>query len=82
MLEKAGEIKDLRLQVPFELIPAQVTPSGKKERPAIYICDFQYMTCKGKLIVEDVKGASPDIWVIKRKLMLSIHGIEVQEIRA
>lgn len=58
LLEKAGKIKDLRLQVPFELIPALYTYTGdvykrgaKKgklkpskciERPVKYIADFVY----------------------------------------
>ena len=82
MLERGKEIRDLRLQVPFELIPAQVSPSGKKERATVYIADFTYLDKKGKLIVEDVKGAVTPEFRLKRKLMLHVHGIEVQEVRS
>ena len=83
MLEKAKEIRDLRLQVPFELIPAQVSPSGKKERPTVYLADFTYIDARtGKTIVEDVKGAVTPEFRLKRKLMLHVHGIEVQEVRS
>lgn len=82
MLEKAGEIRDLRLQVPFELIPAQVTPSGKKERPTVYLADFVYLDRDNKTVVEDVKGAVTPEFRLKRKLMLHVHGIEVKEVRS
>lgn len=82
MLQKAREIADLRLQVRFELIPAQVAPSGKKERATVYIADFAYTTSAGARIVEDVKGAVTPEFRLKRKLMLHVHGIEVQEIRS
>jgi hypothetical protein len=81
MLERAGEIRDLRCQVPFELIPAQVTPSGKKVRPTVYLADFTYTTKDGRFVCEDVKGAATDVWKLKKKLMLHVHGIEVQEVR-
>jgi hypothetical protein len=83
LLERAKEIRELRLQVPFELIPAQVTPSGKKERPTVYLADFTYIDAHtGKTIVEDVKGAVTPEFRIKRKLLLWIHGVEIKEIRS
>lgn len=82
MLQRAGEIRDLRMQVPFELIPAQVSPSGKKERPTVYLADFVYLTKEGGRVVEDVKGAVTPEFRLKRKLMLHVHKIEVQEVRS
>lgn len=82
MLERAGEIKDLQLQVPFELIPAQVTPDGKKIRPTFYLSDFCYMDADGSFVCEDVKGAATDVWKLKQKLMLQMHGIWVKEVRS
>jgi hypothetical protein len=83
LLVKAKEIRDLRLQVPFELIPAQVSPSGKKERPTVYLADFCYIDAKsGCQVVEDVKGAVTPEFRLKRKLMLHVHGIEVKEVRS
>lgn len=53
------------------------------ELPANYIADFVYIR-DGKRIVEDVKGykkgAAYELFVMKRKLMLLMHGIKVQEI--
>lgn len=82
MLQRAKEIRDLRMQVAFELIPAQVAPGGKKERATVYLADFVYVTKEGTTVVEDVKGAVTPEFRLKRKLMLQVHGIEVQEVRS
>jgi hypothetical protein len=82
MMERAKNITDLRLQHEFEIIPAQESPSGKRIRATVYRADFTYRDKAGKLVVEDVKGAVTPEFRIKRKLMLHVHGIEVQEIRS
>jgi hypothetical protein len=82
MLQKAKEIRDLQLQVPFELIPALKKPKGGKERPTHYLADFVYVDKAGTTIVEDVKGAVTPEFRLKRKLMLWVHGIEIQEVRS
>jgi len=82
LLERAGEIRELRMQVPFVLIPAQVAPDGKKVRPTVYVADLVYRDKDGELVVEDPKGMSTPEWRIKRKLMLQVHGIWVREIRS
>lgn len=79
---RAGEISDLKRQVPFELVPAQVSPDGTKLRPITYVADFTYRDKAGRLVVEDPKGASTAEWVIKKKLMLHVQGIWVREIRS
>lgn len=76
ILVRAGEITDLRRQVPFVLIPQQKRPSGGVERECTYVADFTY-TRGGKAVVEDVKGAVTPEFRIKRKLMLDRHGIEI-----
>lgn len=80
-LERAGLITDLQLQRRFTLIGAQKDENGKIiERPLTYVADFAYKDKTGKTIVEDAKGAITDVYKIKRKLMLSIYGIRVQEV--
>lgn len=83
MLERAGAIQDLQLQVPFILIPAQYREvNGKNkcvERACKYIADFVY-TENGKQIVEDTKGFRTDVYKIKRKLMLYKYGIRIREV--
>ena len=86
LLERAGKIADLRRQVRYELIPAQRINGKCVERAVCYYADFVYRDERGHLIVEDVKGyrdpqnAGYAKFVIKRKLMLWVHGIRVNEI--
>ena len=94
--EWAGEIRDLRRQVKFVLIPAQREESttGKRggvklgkiiERECAYIADFVYRDVEtDKTEVVDVKGCKVgkayDVFTIKRKLMLERYGIRVKEV--
>lgn len=82
LLQRAGEIRGLAMQVPFELIPAQKRPSGGNERPTVYLADFVYVDHRGVRVVEDVKGVVTPEFRLKRKLMLHVHGIEVKEVRS
>ena len=79
--QKAGEITDLQTQVPFELIPAQRDTVTKKvlERAVHYVADFVYYE-GGEKVVEDTKGYRTPDYILKRKLMLWIHGIRIREI--
>lgn len=95
LLQKAGKIVELKRQVKYELIPAQyetyerISKTGKRlkdgkrlvERKVEYIADFVYHDVDtGELIVEDTKGVKTKDYIIKRKLMLLIHGIRVREV--
>lgn len=80
LLERAGQIENLQLQVPFVLLPLQRGENGKMlEREVKYLADFVY-TEKGKTVVEDAKGMKTHDYVVKRKLMLWIHGIRIREV--
>lgn len=80
LMQRAGIISDLREQVAYEIIPTQRDTSGKIiERACSYIADFVYIDKEGNLIVEDTKGMRTDVYRIKRKLMLHIHGIKILE---
>lgn len=90
LLEQAGEIRNLRRQVKFVLIPTQREPSqigsrggvkkGKLlERECSYIADFVYSQ-NGKMVVEDTKGIRTKDYIIKRKLMLRVYGIRIREV--
>ena len=81
MMERAGEISELKCQVPFVLIPSQKDEKGKTiEKPVKYIADFVYKDKNGVLVVEDTKGVRTADYIIKRKLMLFIHKIKIKEI--
>ena len=95
MLEKAGFITDLKTQVKFVLIPSQYesyerySKTGKRlkdgkvciEKECSYYADFVYTDVEtGKTIVEDAKGVRTTEYIIKRKLMLAVHGIRIKEV--
>lgn len=79
LLERAGIIQDLQMQVKYELIPAQRINGKVVERACHYVADFVYQKDK-QSVVEDTKGFKTKDYIIKRKLMLFIHGIKVNEI--
>lgn len=80
LLQKAGIISNLREQVRYELIPAQYDKQGKLiERACSYVADFVYTEKNGETIVEDTKGMRTDVYRIKRKLMLHVHGVKIIE---
>ena len=80
LVERGGVISGLKRQVKFELIPSQKNEFGKViERPVSYVADFVYYK-NGRKIVEDVKGYKTPEYIIKRKLMLYMHGIRIYEI--
>lgn len=66
LLEKAGEIKNLKLQVPF-LLQESFRKNNKTYRKIEYIADFVYEEDE-KTIVEDTKGMKTDVFKIKQKL--------------
>jgi hypothetical protein len=81
-MEAAGEIERLQTQQVFNLIPRTQKPSGGHERPCTYIADFTYIK-DGRMVVEDTKSEATRkdrAYIIKRKLMLSVHGIEIKEV--
>ena len=80
LLQRAGEISDLRCQVKYTLVPSQKKPSGGTERPVTYTADFVYKDKDGKEVVEDAKGVRTQQYIIRRKLMLERYRIEVKEI--
>lgn len=86
LMQKAGKISDLQYQVRYDLIPAQTRDDGTKERGIYYVADFVYKDMDGNTVVEDSKGyrnptsATYGKFVIKRKLMLYIHGITLREV--
>ncbi len=77
LLERGKAIGDLRLQVPFVLIPSQ-NGGLRNELPVRYIADFVYIE-NGKQVIEDTKGFKTPDYVIKRKLMKQA-GYEITEI--
>ena len=79
LMERTRLISDLRLQVPYVLIPPQRTKKGRYIREVRYVADFVY-TQNGETVVEDAKGFRTKEYAIKWKLMLERFGIEIKEV--
>ena len=80
MLEKNGEITDLRRQVPFVLLDDYVI-SGKKKRGIKYVADFVYFE-DGIEHIEDVKGCLTPVYELKKKMFEARYGKTIEEINA
>ena len=89
-LERCGSIEQLELQKKFVLIPAQYeNPLAEKkkdrgkclEQACTYKADFYYYDkLTNKYCCEDTKGFKTKDYIIKRKLMLYVHGIRIIEV--
>lgn len=73
LLERAGEIAQLEMQIRFPLkIDGFLV--------ATYVLDFRYYdNVKNEIIHEECKGFKTDVYQIKKKLMRAIYGIELME---
>lgn len=79
LMEQAGEIHDLKMQVPFTLIET-FKLQDKTYRKTIYKADFTFIDKEGKYHVIDVKGIRTDVYKLKKKLMAWKYGIEIEEV--
>jgi hypothetical protein len=83
MLERAGQISDLKRQVPFVLAPAVRLAGEVRLKPALrYFADATYMQ-GGQLVVEDTKSEPTrrkDSYRIKKHLMATVHSIQIKEV--
>jgi len=79
LMEKAGEIHDLKTQYEFVLIETFVV-GEKRYRKMSYIADFIYKDKEDKLHVVDAKGFRTEVYKLKKKLMAWKYGIEVEEV--
>lgn len=81
LMQEAGQIRNLREQVSYLLIPKQ-----EGERACSYVADFVYeepplnaALGSPRTVVEDCKGMKTDVYRLKRKLMLFVHQIRIRE---
>jgi len=76
-LQRAGIIRDLKLQVPFPLHGKDgpiLTPTGRQMR---YKADFQYFDVRlNCMVTEDAKGWATDVSKMKLAIMAA-QGVEV-----
>lgn len=71
LMEKAGEISNLSRQVRFRI-----------EVNGLHVCDYvaDFVYQRGaETVVEDVKGVRTRDYLLKKKLMLAVHGVAIEE---
>lgn len=81
LLVKSGEITDLRLQAPFELVPS-VELDGRKKPAIRYFADFVYIQ-GGKQVIEDTKSPhlrKDPVYRIKKHCLKHFHGLNIIEV--
>ena len=75
-LASRGMITELEQQVSFTLVPAK-----GKTRAIRYVADFTYRDLDGVKHVVDAKGyAKNRVYLMKKKMMLLLLGIEIEEV--
>ena len=82
LLQRAGQISELELQVSIPivldgrpvLVKSKGYPAGRVLR---YVADFGYRE-RGELVIEDAKGHPTDVYKLKRALLLHM-GIKIRE---
>lgn len=91
-MQEEGLISDLRLQVPYELIPAIyedeiVTLKTKTkvvkrcvQKEVKYVADFVYKDHYGYEVVVDAKGLRTKEYLLKKKMMRAYLGITIKEV--
>lgn len=78
LLVQAGEISELRRQVPLVLAPGVRLAGSARARPAVrLVVDFCYIE-KGSLVWEDAKGFETPISLLKRHLAKALLNIDVR----
>lgn len=91
-MQEEGLISDLRMQVPYEIIPAvyeeekvQLKTKVKTvtkcvQKAAYYLADFVYKDKEGNVVVEDAKGMRTEKYLLKKKMMRAFLGITIKEV--
>lgn len=77
LMQRAGEISDLKVQPRFPLVVNGI-------QVAAYVADFRYLDKRRAIVVEDVKSpvSRTPVYMLKKKLMAACHGLEVREVMA
>lgn len=71
ILARAGEIENLETQPRFVILEAFKDFENKLHRSIEYVADFKYFDKRlGKEVVEDVKGFSSQLYLLKKKMFL------------
>lgn len=66
LLKKAGEIKDYRIQILYDLVV-----NGKKVTG--HRVDFEVENNDGSIEIQEFKGFATALWALKRKLFIALY---------
>lgn len=80
LLEKAGEIRCLRVQPAFPLYVQTNVVADDPIKIGTYRGDFAYETSHGAVVVEDVKGVRTPLYQWKKRHVESQYGITITEV--
>ena len=86
LLERSGNVRNIREQVSFDLLPAK--PEIGYKQPLRYVADFVFeedtsgdgWEAHWTRVVADAKGFKTPAYKLKKRLMLQLLGIEIREI--
>ena len=74
LLERAGSISKVECQPVYKIVVNDLLICR-------YIGDFLYHEKEtGKHVLEDVKGVKTPVYRLKKKLMMAVYGIDIQEV--
>lgn len=94
LMQRAGKIRNLKLQPEFTLQEAFTTPEGEKVNALRYRADFSYEKWGNEPapeqgprtyretwtpVIEDVKGVRTKVYLMKRKMMQE-RGLTITEV--
>lgn len=83
LLERAGTIRNLKLQPRYPLVFKGA--GNALVNVGAYVADFWYLEVDGAVerpIIEDVKGVRTPVYRLKKKLVEGIYGVTITEVQA
>lgn len=73
LAERAGQIKEIKLQPRFTLQEKFTDLDGEHHRKVEYVADFDITYSNGRREIVDVKGHKTDVYKLKKKWFLKTH---------
>lgn len=73
-MERAGLISNLELQPRYDLVV-------NEHKLGFYRGDFRYVdVATGAVVLEDCKGVRTAVYMLKKKLVKALYGVEISEV--
>lgn len=78
ILQRTGDLQDLKLQPRYKIEIGGVKVCYASGRQVVYVADFEYVR-NGHRVIEDAKGMSTPVYKLKKALMAAM-GNEINEV--